>query len=329
MPRLAQAHPAMIVSDIGFSSDRCRNSAETSSLVNSIREASRATPVVIGEGARSIEEITETQGEELKKRGFRENDLLLTPSLPFDSQGNIHFGLMRFNADFRRVPIRWSTHENASSPVTLKDSLSFAAAKEYRSTFPDQGLRLRRLEFLDQHPFISFLNENDFPSTSPIKLICNADHVSSKNWKSCGPTEGDSQERDKLRGHVLVLGFDDNGTDLWSTDIGKLPGFVLHANYLEALLDERVYRSVPFVVESTVVIAVTLLIHTLLVFPGIPARSALLISGALWGLTLLILDYLLLVNFYFLFSLAGLGSAWLVAVGLKLHTILEENVHNN
>jgi len=79
--------------------------------------------------------------------------------------------------------------------------------------------------------------------------------------------ESPETRRRKLENKIVLVGGSwsefafGRGTpvDLWSTPVGQIPGVLLHANYVEALLDGRTYRPLPELAMESLEIALLLL----------------------------------------------------------------------
>src|ERR1039458_10133253 len=112
LPRLAEARPALIASDIAFtagtSSDTCpENMPETSELLKAIRAAAATTPIVLGQAAISIEQLKHDDAEELGSRGFGIKELHLRLWVTTESQPIAGFGLLRLKRRVDKVPLSW------------------------------------------------------------------------------------------------------------------------------------------------------------------------------------------------------------------------------
>jgi len=305
IPRIVEMHPAMIVSDIGFARSNCGQDAqETKDLTRELAAASQSVPIVIGRGSEALDTMPEERAEELRRKGYGEDDLIAIPTIPIPGRGTLVEGLIRINKDVKKVPLRWYVHESEDGPLVFHDSLSLAAAKLYRSTFPDRGKRLQELGASGYHPFASFLREGDFSVTPAIRLFCNADHGAAHDWRACGAGEGDAQERRKLYGRILVLGAGDDPNDLWETGVGRLPGFMLQANYLEALLDARAYRPLSLPYQLLVAALWFGLVELPFWWHGMSTVWALALSFLVSSMVMFLLYYVFLVNFAWYVGLA-------------------------
>jgi hypothetical protein len=298
LPRLAEMRPAMIVSDVGFAKDNCGNDApDTKDLIAAIKSASDTTPVVVAQGTTSLDEMTEERAGELRRGGFEENDLLLDESIPLPDGLNLGRGLIRMNADLKKIPIRWYARGDENAPVRFEDSLPFAAAKMYRSTFPDGGARLRELEHGPYHPYSSLLAKKDFSIVPSIQVMCDQSHSMERKWRLCRADEGNQDERKKLHGRILMIGFEDDPRDLWPTAIGQLPGYALQANYLEALLDARVFQPLALRYQFALSFVWLTLVELPFWLHDFRTGKALFYSFLISCLVVFLLYYIALVNF--------------------------------
>jgi hypothetical protein len=271
---------------------------------------------MIAQGAESLSQVTEGRAEQLRRKGFSEDDLLMVPTVRFaDSSADIEYGLIRLNADTIKVPIQWYARETEDGPLTFREGLAFAAAKVYRRGFPDGGRRLDQLAKSGYHPVTSFLRESDFAISPAEELVC------LPATSGCALS---GEHRRRLHGRIAVIGFDADRNDLWNTAIGRLPGFVLQANYLESLLDSRVYRPVRLYYQILLSLAWFCLIELPFWRPHFSTGRALLTSCALSGLIMFVLYYVLLVNFTWYVSLAP--PSILAILGRISYHALEEKV---
>jgi hypothetical protein len=303
LPKLVAARPAMIVSDIGFAKANCANEPDTTKgLVTALHGASETTPLVLPEPAESLNEMPDRQAEELRGKGFGDNDLLDIEPVPIPQAKSIEYGLIELNADRRKVPVRWGVRATPGAPLMFRDSLSFAVAKMYRRNFPDEGKRLEALAAAGYHPFTSLLRENDF-STVSVERINEETSVA------------------KLKGRIVIMGFGDDLNDRWATYVGRLPGYVLQANYIESLLDARAYRPVSLANQFLVGALWFGLVELPFWFHKFSSIGALLRSFALSLTIMFLVYYVLLVNFAWYVSVAPPSA--LAIVGRVLYQAME------
>ncbi|HTR36996.1 MAG TPA: CHASE2 domain-containing protein [Bryobacteraceae bacterium] len=302
LPKLAAARPAMIVSDIGFANANCINEPDTTAkLVKALRDVSQTTPLVLPDPTESLIEMPDRKADEMREKGFGDDDLLAIEPVPVPD-AHIAYGVIELNADRRKVPVRWGVHATPGAPLMFRESLSFAAAKLYRSNFPDKGERLDKLAAAGYHPFTSLLREADF-STVPVEHISEESSIA------------------KLKGRIVIMGFGDDLHDLWSTYVGRLPGYVLQANYLEALLDARAYRPVSFLNQLFIGALWFGVVELPFWFHKFSDIGALLRSFALSLIIMFVLYYVLLVNFAWYVSVAPPSA--LAIAGRVLYQAME------
>src|ERR1039458_1951049 len=320
LPRLAEARPALIASDIAFtagtSSDTCpENMPETSELLKAIRAAAATTPIVLGQAALSLEQLKDDEAEELRSRGFGRNDLLFRPRLTTESLPNVRFGLIRVNRQVEKIPLTWSGRSADTARTEWRESLPLAVAEMYRSTFPAGDRRLKDLEQSSYHPYTALLKEQQFAVVPAIRIMCDEAHAAAHDWSACSAMEGDRHERAKLHGRIVVLGFSDDRDDLWPTTSGKLPGYALHANYIESLLDARAYRALGLLARLVLSFGWFALVELLFWwYEGSTGRA--LLSAAFTSLILQrLMDYVALVNFG---VYVGLFAPSLLLIGARV-----------
>jgi CHASE2 domain-containing sensor protein len=127
--------------------------------------------------------------------------------------------------------------------------------------------------------------------------MCDEAHVAARDWSACSVLEGDQHERAKLHGRIVVLGFSDNRDDLWPTTAGKLPGYALHANYIESLLDARTYRALGLLPRAILSFGWFVLTELPFWLHGVSTLRALLLSALFSIIVLLLMNYVALVSF--------------------------------
>ena len=258
--RLQDIGPSVIVLDFWYPSEYCRTGKDldaTVALTSSVADASKRIPIVVGETSK-IEQELEILGSpdlaELKKAGFGRGDQILDSQLEFSGQ-NVTHGLVRFNCDTRRVPMFWWVYEStaaASKPPTREPSLSFAAATRFDHNLANV---LRRAISKDEHPLTNFIPEAQFEPLSAIDVVCGGGTNSGADWRRC---QAPDLTQLGLRGKVIVIG--ERESDLHESALGRVPGYLIHANYIESLLDDRVFRPVPASVEIILGAAVILFV---------------------------------------------------------------------
>lgn len=301
LPRIVDARPAIIASDIAFtedqSSDVCPgNAPESKDLRSSITKAAILTPIILGQASTSLGQSTDEEAENLRQKGYTANMLVFRQRFSV-SGPSIGFGVLRPNTDVRKVPLMWYGRDGRTSAYASEKSLALAVAETYRATFPDAGQRLKRMETSGFHPFAALLRETDFAVVPAIQVLCSGQHVRDRQWQNCAPGEGVAAQREKLRGRIVVIGFTDKRSDRWKTPVGTLDGYALHANYIEALLDSRTYRPVGLVWRIGISFVWFFVLELPFWLHGFSTVRALLLSGLVSALVLFLASYVALVNF--------------------------------
>ncbi len=92
-----------------------------------------------------------------------------------------------------------------------------------------------------------------------------------------------------------------------------MPGFVLHANYVEALLDARAFRPLPFWVTCLLSVIWLLLVELPFWLLRLPLLRSILFSFGISVVVVFLARYVALVNFGLYISLLA-PSAFLLAI---------------
>jgi CHASE2 domain-containing sensor protein len=74
-------------------------------------------------------------------------------------------------------------------------------------------------------------------------LVCSA--PGDPGWRACEDAGLSKKLRSLADGRVVIIGEDVTDADRHDTVVGGLPGYMLQANYIESLLDDRLIRPVP------------------------------------------------------------------------------------
>lgn len=263
--RIAEAGPSMIVLDFWYPPDSCagpQDTARTRKLQEAVKDVSTTTPIVVAIDSQTEHELQlrgDAQLPELKRAGFTSADQILSPAVHFDGK-DVHYGLARFNCDTRRLPLFWQVYISredvwANAPRQRLPSLAYIAASTYDAQLPSL---LSQINTNDEHPFTSFIPVHDFKVINSIDILCGRRLGAEEDWKACSSSPNAVVE--VLRGSKIVLVGERTEQDHHNTVMGDMPGYALHANYIEALLDDRYFRPVPFLLEWALSLAGVVLI---------------------------------------------------------------------
>ena len=250
-------------------------------LTAAIRTVSTTTRIVIGADSDSWEELSEDELSALRQRGFSPGDQIVNPPEPtlapteFNSD-NVRSALVRLNCDNRRIPLLWHVYldrKHIPNNAVMATSLALETARIDQSTLtPALNSRVRSRQYpssigegessslkngssIDrliadrQHPFTGFMGESEF---SPLRdgqlltasaLLCGSNvqgtALAMKDWSHCNGAK--PEDLAKLRSTVIVIG-QNIDSDQHKSVLGTVPGYLLHANYIDALLSDFYFR---------------------------------------------------------------------------------------
>ena len=91
---------------------------------------------------------------------------------------------------------------------------------------------------------MSFLTNGQFDGVmiAANDIICSTS--SEPGWRACESGELQPRVRSLVRGKVVIIGEDVPDIDRHKTVVGDVAGFVLQADYVESLLDNRLIHPV-------------------------------------------------------------------------------------
>jgi hypothetical protein len=267
---ISEARPAVIAIDKFFMPESCADSTSTEELQHAMLDVSQKLPIVFGEWAYYEEELRTTslpKYVQVKNRGFKDTQVIMKATLPLDdlNPGRIIPGLLTSDFDRRRIPLLWPAYRSVQGvgkeqPV-LTETLAEATIRAIRPDDPivkETSSVKQEKDYKTHNPFTSFVREEQFPILSAMTLVCDVP-LKTSDWKNCNP----SRESGKLQGQVVVIGQIGPGLDLHATVVGTLPGVVIQANYIESLLDRRVFRQVSTVFQLVIALLWFILIERL------------------------------------------------------------------
>ncbi len=280
--KIDEEKPAEIVIDKYFPDVCPEKDPGTNNLKDTLQKISKGTPIVIGRRAMTQELLND-------KKEYSETIRVLKPSqnlLKFvnTSEPKIVEGIVNLDLDNRKLALKWSVKPDANIETQKIPTLSFAAVKAYyenqseQSVVKDSGIkkledkypRIKKLLELDKNPYISFIEPEKFELIPAGTLIA--------------PEPLDDFSR--LRGKIVIIGESDNEDDKHDSVFGKqIPGFILQANYIEAMLDQRYYESITWLDY-----AVGFVVFVVVYFSGLNIRSL-----CKWFENLKLLGYLMLI----------------------------------
>jgi hypothetical protein len=169
----------------------------------------------------------------------------LEPSLTFAPQAAcVTEGVVNTDIDPRRAPIWWPNIQPVSGSNSAPPSLALAASLAASPMFMQNG-RLAGWTPDAPDPYVSFVRRGQFDgySIAARDLVCSA--PGNPGWRACADAELSPKIRSVADGRVVIIGEDVTDIDRHDTVVGEMAGYVLQANYIESLLDDRLIRPVP------------------------------------------------------------------------------------
>jgi hypothetical protein len=276
--KVGELHPIMVVLDYSFSPHDCPDA--TSTLQNSINSVAAQAPVVFGVLSYTLQEMKDQHPEELGKiKGFGPQDQAIWFSdIRADGQ-QVFSGLYRLDCDTRRIPITW--------PVFEKQDNHWVRDREQKPTIAYLAANLYNPD-LKKDPVLKG-PENPFSSFIPADRLHPLDFGSILNG---------SPDALRLRWKIVVIG--DGQQDWHDTVVGRIPGVLLQANYIESLLDDRYFRGLSAGVGATCTFICLLVIG--LIFDRTTGVNRAAFRATFFLLLLICGSYIALIHFGRLFT---------------------------
>ena len=304
--RLRDIGPAVVVIDKWYSPRVCEDSSGTTNFRSAILQLSERVPIVLGEDSNTLEELRANADPNLNKllqNGFTEEDQLANePRLVPENGKTIFYGLVRLNCDTRRIPLKWQVYRDEDS-VRQRHSVSLPSLSLAAATVVDKdvGQNLRVFLIKGEHPLTSFLTDDRFKPVHAIQIVCGTVPLGPGGWRGCNPATDDDFD---VKNKVVVIGEYSNDDEHRSV-IGTVPGVVVQANYVEALLGDRYFRSIPRPLEITLTILSFFLIS--LAFEGSKSPNVGLLKAFLLVFFLWMVSYLAAVQWGYILTFWILG----------------------
>jgi hypothetical protein len=254
--------PKVVVLDMWFESNYC-SYLESQVLWDELDQFSSQIPIVSGLASYNPSELRSSWPAEFADARnhnppLKPTELVLKPGIaPIHMlSANITEGVVELNSDYLKLPLSWPVYENFVSvgqpgEPRRVDSLSVAAVR----AFDSRSLILGRIDALNpdgsskvsiqSHPFTSFLREEDLPIARAIEIVCSGPLEDS--WQiDCNLVRRRTHDdlRKSLEGKIVLVGRGDDKEDVHQSLLGDVPGVVLQANFIESLLQNRVYKPI-------------------------------------------------------------------------------------
>jgi CHASE2 domain-containing sensor protein len=243
--------------------------------------------------------------------------------------------LLHFDPDTKKLPLKWpvtkdSNPSTAQPAYDFEDTLALKVAQAYDPQLMTKYPKIK--EFTDRknapsgdatHPYISFLQPEQFLSYTAGELLCGKNYaIATKEGaaKYCDPFPAALKN---LRGKIVVVGGREE-KDKHLSPIGEVDGFVLHANYIEALLDQRYFTPVHSLVNLFFGILVFIAILSSLRVPD-PVKRVVMLMMTLAISYLSIFFLVMFLGFYL--NPTFVSGSWLVII--IAHHVYENVLHRS
>ena len=257
LDNINEQKPAVIVIDKYFPDSCPHDDSGTKNLKETLQKVSQLTPIVIGRRAVMDEQLNENTGHSEDIKVLKSSQASLT--FREAQEPKIFEGVVNIDPDNRKLALKWLVRPDKNSDPEKIATLSFAAVKAYYvtqselSATKDLGIKkaedkypgIKKLFDRDKNPYISFIEPSKFELIPAGNLI----------------TPDPAENFSRLRGKIVIIGESGNEDDKHDSVFDrKIPGFILQANYIEAMLDQRYYNSIPwldYVIGFVVFVAVS------------------------------------------------------------------------
>jgi hypothetical protein len=234
---LTHVHPTVVVLDKFFGANTCpADDPGTQKLIEGMQAlCENHVKVVVGRNVHAQAQ------EEQEHAGVYPLDAGLSFNPPATC---VVEGIANLDLDNRRVSLWWPNVAPVNQSHSTPPSIALAAALAAKPRFLESG-RLAGWSPDAPPPYVSFLERGQFASydIAARDMVCSA--PGTPGWRSCSDSELKPEVREKASGTVVMIGEDFPDVDRHETVVGDTPGYILQANYVESLLDDRLIRPVP------------------------------------------------------------------------------------
>jgi CHASE2 domain-containing sensor protein len=223
--------PAVIVIDKYYVTKCGEQDKGTAALQLAVEELGSQLPIVIG---RRVNHVVAESGKPARNS--------LVPSPEFGEYLGVIEGIVNIDPDTKRLPLGWTVSYDHGEKEWHR-SIALAAAEAYDPKLLIKYRFLQELIAGQEHPYISFLDHDQlkqYATYSTSDILCARE--ATRAARSC-PVDL-REDLSYLRGRIVIIAERDMDSDSHLSVLGHVPGFVLQANYIEALLDRRYFKPV-------------------------------------------------------------------------------------
>ena len=195
-------------------------------------------------------------------------------------------GILNTNPDTRRIPLTWYCQRLGGKPNDPQPyaGLALAAARTMDPNLEHANQRLAEFVRSATHPFTSFMTAEqwaDYRLTAG-EALCSHAVREYGTWQICASTPLTQKTRTQVHSRAVIIGEMSPYEDRHDAVVGNVPGYVLQANFLEAILDDRLFSPMSASVNYTAGFIFFALFEYLL--EGIGERGPIRTAFALLGL---------------------------------------------
>jgi hypothetical protein len=302
LPRLRDLGASVIVIDKWYLPTACANPAATAALQDKVNLVSQTVPIVLAQDSDTYDELQANNDPAVtswKKLNLAKDDQVLADSAIAVDGKDSHFGLARLACNNWQIPLTWTVHpplydlDAMNKKGARMDALGFAAAKMF-----DGNLAEVMHRHVDNHDDLvgAFLPLAAFRPLRATQILCGLQTIK-YDPSSCTP--GDPREV-SLKGNLVLIG-EYSEADTHESVIGNVPGFLLQANYIESLLDDRYYQLIPRWLEIILAILCFVAIDITIEKARSPHLGALLAVAGVAGLWAIAHFFIMQWGYYFTF----------------------------
>ena len=232
LPEIDAQEPSIVVIDKYFTRSGCTQAAPTAALRAAVEHLSLRRPVILG---LLVDPRAATEAG---------RPVLVAP-LSFNKSPDLHEGIVNLDADARRVPLGWTVRAPDGTEA-WHNGIALETALTHEPKLFERAPRLKRLKDRRDNPFVSMIAEPQHTTLQAADLLCAAGSKATAFAAACAKAQRSANHPKDLRHRIVVVGETGRSLDRHETGvIGNVPGTVLQANYVEALLDARYFTPAP------------------------------------------------------------------------------------
>jgi hypothetical protein len=194
------------------------------------------------------------------------------PSLNFAVQSpQFQEAIVNLEPDTRRVPLQWETYETQEQaervigPRQWQNTIALQVSKAHPDKLLERNSRISSFIERHQSPFISFIEEQNFKEILASRIVS---RESGTGRLDCASEPLPEDLRKQIAGHVVIIDEINHDLDDHPTVVGRMSGLLVQANFIEALLDDRLFRPVPALDYALAFLMMTTLELVLILYQG-------------------------------------------------------------